>query len=237
MFYVNLLLIQLSVFAFFFIVERRFPHLTHPIQTGFTGAWSFVCTSAAIWAQVLFFIWFSVNGIGQALSVNYLTEGTLFYLIYSFINYWAHRVKHAWYPAWEYLHKMHHSPSHMDSRIAFYRHPLEMIANTLVLLFIGKLVLDVSAQAVAIALVIEGCLEIFHHSNIRLQKRLKILGYVIQTPEQHLLHHEKGRHKSNYSPLTLWDTLFNTVAFPSTKHVSVGFKDRGQAWPYLRFKK
>ena len=70
--------------------------------------------------------------------------------------------------AWKYLHKMHHSTSHMDSRVAFYRHPLEMVVNTVILFVLGKIILDVSANAVAMALVIEGILETFHHANIKL---------------------------------------------------------------------
>ena len=237
MFFVYLVFVQLAVFAVFFTAERCYPHHTHPIQTGFSSALAFVCAFAAIWSQVLFVIWLNIQGIGQVLPASYLLEGGLFYLVYSLVNYWAHRLKHAWYPAWYYLHNLHHSPSHMDSRIAFYRHPLEIMANTVVLLVIGKVLFDVSAQAVAMALVIEGCLETFHHANIRLQKRLKKLGYVIQTPEQHLLHHEKGKHKSNYSPLTLWDTVFKTVAFSNDENMAVGFNDTGRAWPYLRFKK
>ena len=68
----------------------------------------------------------------------------------------------------------------METRLAFFRHPLEIFANTLYLILIGKLIMNVSVEVIMFALAIEGSLEIFHHSNIRLPRYLKFIGYIIQ---------------------------------------------------------
>lgn len=112
-----------------------------------------------------------------------------------------------------------------------------MIANAIVLCVLGKFVLDVSVEAVAMALVIEGCLEAFHHSNIKTPRWLRPLGYIVQLLEQHLVHHMRGMHRYNYSPLTLWDTVFGTVQFPAGHSMQLGFKHSDHAWPYITFKK
>lgn len=237
MFFIYLASLQMAVFGAFFVLERWLPSHSRPVQKGFSTLWGAVCIFAMIWAQCVFYVWTGTTGMGPTLASNPLLEGGLFYLVYSLANYWAHRVKHSWYPAWKYLHTLHHAPSHMDSRIAFYRHPVEMIANTLLLLILGKVVLNVSAEAAGMALVIEGCLECFHHANIRLPSWSRKLGYLIQTPEMHLVHHKLGLHRYNYSPLSAWDTLFGTAKVPSNDDFRLGFKDQGRAWPYLSFKK
>lgn len=231
-----LFFIQLAVLLFFMWAERRWPHQTRRKHRGFNRTWATVLAFAWLWAQVLLYGWSAWATDQPILANHWVPEGFTYYLIYSCVNYWAHRLKHAWQPAWKYLHYMHHSPSHMESRVAFYRHPVELIANSLVLILTGKLLFNVSPEAIALALTIEGSLETFHHSNIRLQKRIRPLGYLIQTPEQHLLHHQRGLHARNYSPITLWDTIFGTVAFPAQSVQDLGFKDKGRAWPYLWFK-
>lgn len=237
MFITNLITIQAIFFLISFLLERIFPNKQWQTQKGFSSMLCFLMSIGAIFAQIMFFGWINIAGIGIEINEDPLIEGIIFYLIYSLVNYWAHRAKHAMPTAWKYLHKMHHSTSHMDSRVAFYRHPLEMVVNTVILFALGKIILDVSVNAVAMALVIEGILETFHHANIKLPRWIRPLGYIIQIPEQHIIHHQKGLHKYNYSPLALWDLIFGTLRFHHSGFNGLGFKDSNKAWPYLRFDK
>ena len=51
----------------------------------------------------------------------------------------------------------------------------------------------------------------FQHANIRTPKWL---GYIIQRPESHGVHHARGVHRYNYSDLPLWDIVFGTFRNP-----------------------
>jgi hypothetical protein len=60
----------------------------------------------------------------------------------------------------------------------------------------------------------------FQHWNV---KTPQWLGYVIQRPESHGLHHELGIHGRNYSDFPLWDMLMGTFVNPETFDGEVGF--------------
>ena len=61
----------------------------------------------------------------------------------------------------------------------------------------------------------------FQHANI---KTPYWLGYLIQRPESHAVHHGRGIHRYNYSDLPLWDILFGTFRNPRTvEGLQVGF--------------
>ena len=62
----------------------------------------------------------------------------------------------------------------------------------------------------------------FQHANIHTPRWL---GYVIQRPESHSVHHERGWHRSNYSDLPLWDIVFGTFENPPTFEGEAGFYD------------
>ena len=53
----------------------------------------------------------------------------------------------------------------------------------------------------------------FQHWNV---KTPRWLGYIIQRPESHGLHHELGVHARNYSDFPLWDMLMGTFVNPET---------------------
>ena len=124
---------------------------------------------------------------------------------------------------------------HMQTLVAFFRHPLEMLLNTVYLLLLGIVIFGVSVEAIALALAIEGCLETFHHANIRISKKLYWLGNIIQLPHMHLVHHEYGLHRYNYSPFC-WDAIFGTAAITHTWNQQLGFKDSNDTKKYFLLK-
>jgi sterol desaturase/sphingolipid hydroxylase (fatty acid hydroxylase superfamily) len=130
---------------------------------------------------------------------------------------------------------MHHAPAHMNTLVTFWRHPVEMIFDALVILVTGKL-LGASLEVIYCVLLIESMLEIFHHSNINTPKKMRWLGYIFQLPEQHLLHHQYGLHRWNYGTVTLWDTIFGTVCIPVEWQGRVGVKEWNDTWKLLFFR-
>ncbi len=65
----------------------------------------------------------------------------------------------------------------------------------------------------------------FQHWNVRTPRWL---GYIIQRPESHGLHHELGVHANNYSDFPLWDMLMGTFVNPRTFNGAVGFAGDAQ---------
>lgn len=170
--------------------------------------------------------WLTLNALGLALSLvanrywqqaidSYGRGGAQhligFYLLYSFVNYWLHRAKHI--ALWR-LHELHHAPAHMRSELSLWRHPVETMFNLGVLLGLGYL-LQIPVEIATKGLLIEGVLEIVHHGNFHTPRGLRWLGGIFQLPEMHLIHHQKGVHRYNYSPVALWDHLFGTARIPT----------------------
>ncbi len=60
----------------------------------------------------------------------------------------------------------------------------------------------------------------FQHLNVRTPAWL---GYVIERPESHMVHHAREVHALNYSDLPLWDMLFGTFRNPARFEGDVGF--------------
>ncbi len=140
-------------------------------------------------------------------------------LVYELGVYVWHRAMHRYEPLWRVFHQMHHSAERLDTFGAFYFSPWDMIGWT----FLSSLCLSlvgISAQAVTVFLLATTFLSIFQHANIRTPRWL---GYLIQRPESHTLHHNKGVHAYNYSDLPVFDMLFGTWRNPASFTGETGF--------------
>jgi sterol desaturase/sphingolipid hydroxylase (fatty acid hydroxylase superfamily) len=71
--------------------------------------------------------------------------------------------------------------------------------------------LGLTPEAGAIATAFLAFNAAFQHANIRTPRWL---GYVVQRPESHGIHHGRGIHRWNYSDLPLWDIVFGTFRNP-----------------------
>ena len=141
-------------------------------------------------------------------------------LVYELAHYWYHRLAHRWDPLWRAAHQMHHSAESLDAFGAYYLHPLDTFAFTSwsSLVFFGLLGLAPEAGVLAGAfLAVNG---VFQHANIRTPRWL---GYLVQRPESHSIHHERGVHAFNYSDLPLWDMVFGTFRNPAEMSREMGF--------------
>lgn len=133
-------------------------------------------------------------------------------LAYELVHYWYHRSVHRFDWLWRLAHQMHHSAEVMDAFSANYLHPVDLIMFTTWSSLVFFPVLGLSLEAGLIAAAWLGFNTMFQHANIRTPRWL---GYLIQRPESHVVHHERGRHRYNYANLPLWDMVFGTFRNPA----------------------
>lgn len=156
-------------------------------------------------------------------------------LVYELGVYVWHRSLHSSNLLWRTFHQMHHSAERLDTVGAFFFSPVDMVGWTLLGSLVFALLIGLTPQAITIALLLTNFCSIFQHANIRTPHWL---GYLIQRPESHSIHHGRGIHKYNYSDLPLFDMLFGTFQNPRGYESETGFytgaSDR--IWDMLRFR-
>ncbi len=142
--------------------------------------------------------------------------------IYQLFLYSWHRSIHKSDRLWKVFHQMHHSSERLDIPSTFYFSPMDMIAFTVLGSIVFALVMGVSPQAATVIILTLNFLSIFQHANIRTPQWL---GYIIQRPEQHAVHHERGVHQHNYSDFPVYDLIFGTFSNPKAFDGQSGFYD------------
>lgn len=143
-------------------------------------------------------------------------------LLYQFVLYFWHRTMHRTDALWKVFHQMHHSSEKMDIPSTFYFSPMDMIGFTLLGSLVFALTIGLSPQAITVVILSLNFLSIFQHANI---KTPVWLGYFIQRPEQHAVHHQRGVHGYNYSDFPIYDYFFGTFRNPDDFQDENGFYD------------
>ena len=146
-------------------------------------------------------------------------------LVVTLADYWFHRLAHRSDWLWRWFHQMHHSAERIDSFGAFYFSPLDVAGFT----FLSSLALTLvglPAKAVTYYFYITMFLAVIQHTNVRTPQWL---GYIVQRPESHSLHHARGIHRYNYSDLPLWDVVFGTFRNPKDFMPEAGFDGASSA--------
>ncbi|NJN39670.1 MAG: sterol desaturase family protein [Gammaproteobacteria bacterium] len=145
-------------------------------------------------------------------------------LVYELAHYWYHRAAHEWDWLWRLGHQMHHSAESLDAFGAYYMHPIDGALFTTWVVLVFYPLLGLAPESAAIAAAFLAFNAAFQHANIRTPRWL---GFVVQRPESHAVHHGRGFHRDNYSDLPLWDMLFGTFRNPRAGEVprEAGFYD------------
>lgn len=140
-------------------------------------------------------------------------------------GYWWHRTLHRSKWLWR-IHQMHHSAERIDSFGALYHHPIDATGFA----FVGSLslvwIVGLPGESVLIAFAITLFCVLLGHLNMRTPAWL---GYFVQRPENHALHHERGSHRYNFGDIALWDQVFGTWRNPKTWEGKGGFYDGASA--------
>lgn len=194
----------------YFVIAALVP----PLWDEWLGAYRlFDLTALPLWAQVV---------IG--------------FVVLEFGIYWWHRAMHSFDPLWRATHQMHHSAERVDIWGAYYFHPLDMAGWALLGSLCLVWVVGMSADAAFVVGVITTFPAIFQHANIRTPHWL---GYLLQRPESHSVHHERGVHAYNYGDIPVFDMLFGTFRNPPDWQGNAGFHPGSttQVGDMLRFRK
>lgn len=188
----------------------------------YAGALNAANLVAVVAAGYLFSAWIgraSLLDIGTRLDP--LSGGLLTFLAASFVAYWWHRLLHRSNRLWRWLHQLHHSPTRIEALTAFYVHPFDALAATLLNAAVAYLVLGVSGLSAGVALLCVTLFNLAAHADMRTPWWL---GVLVQRPEMHRVHHQRGLHAGNYG-LPIWDLMFGTWHNPAVAPADCGFAD------------
>jgi sterol desaturase/sphingolipid hydroxylase (fatty acid hydroxylase superfamily) len=210
----------------FFVLERVVPGRQLPEAPGWYARAAFlnICQVGIVlligiaWSHwMLRWSLFHFSG-----SMPPAAQGFVGWFIGTFFFYWWHRARHDVDFLWRVFHQVHHSPSRIELLTSFYKHPIEIAADALLSSAIMFILLGASPEAGAWFNVFAVLGEYFYHSNLRTPHWL---GYFLQRPEHHSIHHELDVHAFNYGDITWWDRLFGTFQETDEFTAQCGFPD------------
>jgi sterol desaturase/sphingolipid hydroxylase (fatty acid hydroxylase superfamily) len=213
------------IFVLLLIVERWRPARPLPRVARWRrkGLLFFVlATGLSLFAPLLWMDFISrhrlmnLEALGLAAGALVAFAGTQLFI------YWWHRLLHTSAPLWRWFHQMHHSAERLDIYGANYFHPLDILGFSLLQSAVPFLVFGVRPEAALLAGMLGTFTATFQHLNVRTPAWV---GYVVQRPESHSLHHARGAHGFNYSDLPLWDMIFGTFRNPRAFEAEAGFYD------------
>ncbi len=140
----------------------------------------------------------------------------------------VHRALHRFNFLWRWTHQMHHSAERVDIPGSVLFHPFDAIQNGIVSVAVTVFILGLSPEAGAWVGFVQIFYALFQHWNVRTPQ---ILGYFIQRPESHCIHHQRDVHAYNYSDFPLWDIVMGTFRNPRDWEGLAGFEpDRARRY-------
>jgi len=171
-------------------------------------------------AGVTWEVWLSSWSVLQLSLLPPTIGGIIAYVIATFVFYWWHRWRHEVPMLWRLFHQIHHSPQRIEVITSFYKHPGEMVLNSVLGSLIVYTTLGLTLEGGAVYTACTALGEFFYHTNIRTPRWI---GYFFQRPEMHRIHHQYDYHRNNYGDIVWWDMLFGTYENPKTWNHSCGF--------------
>lgn len=152
-------------------------------------------------------------------SLSSPVVGLISFLTASFIAYFWHLAMHKSDFLWRVFHQLHHSPSRIESLTSFYLHPFDALAGVFINALCAYFLFGADAEVAAWAMLYAGLNNLIIHADIASPYWL---GYFIQRPEMHRLHHKRDYHAKNYG-LPIWDIVFGSFENSNEKVEDCGF--------------
>jgi sterol desaturase/sphingolipid hydroxylase (fatty acid hydroxylase superfamily) len=157
----------------------------------------------------------------NAAQLGVIKSAVIGFLLLSIGNAALHRAYHYFDFLWRHVHQWHHLPERLDVAGVMFQTPWEGMANAVLFACVTTFVLGLTPVAAMICAFLAAFYGMFQHCNI---KTPVWLGYFIQRPEAHCLHHQRDVHAWNYSDFPLWDMVFGTFKNPKTFNSKLGFQ-------------
>jgi sterol desaturase/sphingolipid hydroxylase (fatty acid hydroxylase superfamily) len=215
----------IGLFAGFAVLElvlrgRNFPAVTHWRLKGV--AFLLLYLAISTYAPLFWDGWLGEHRLFAADTLTLWAQIAGGFLALELGVYAWHRTMHNTPFLWRWFHQMHHSAERIDVFGAFYFHPFDLIGFSFVtsLSLVGVLGLTAPA-ALAASLAVTFC-NLFQHANVRTPHWL---GYLVQRPESHGVHHQRGLHAFNYGDIPIFDMLFGSFRNPERSEAEAGFYD------------
>ena len=217
-------LVPVTYFVFL-ITERLWPAREFPPRPGWqwigAGFLVLVMTISTVVPLLIPEAWLAQHRLADGTSLG-VAGGTLAGIVaLEGVIYAWHRTVHNVGFLWRGFHQIHHSPQRVDIAGSLIFHPTEIVVQTLLQLAVTVIVLGLDPLAAALTGYFVAFNSFFQHWNVRTPQWL---GYLIQRPEAHCVHHRMGVHYYNYADLTVWDMLFGTFRNPREFRGECGFE-------------
>ncbi len=209
----------LFLFSEKLLSAREFPKVRGWTLLGF-GFFLLIMAVGALFPLALPMDWIAKHSLLPGQRLGILAGVLVGYPAVSLASALVHRAMHHFNFLWRWIHQLHHAPVRVDIPGAVLFHPFDMLQNNVVSLAVTVLVLGLHPAAAAWTGFVAIFYGLFQHWNV---KTPAFLGYLIQRPESHCVHHERGVHAYNYSDFPLWDMLMGTFRNPREWQSEAGF--------------
>lgn len=215
-----------ATYGFFALTEHVWPARDFPPRRGWqwTGL-AFLVLGMAMGTIVPLLIpadWLDSHRMLDGTRLGVIGGALVGFVVIEGVIYAWHRSAHNVGFLWRGFHQIHHSPQRVDVPGSMIFHPLEFLVQTLLQLFTTVILLGLEPLAAALVGYFVGFCAIFQHWNVQTPVWI---GYLIQRPESHCVHHRMGVHYYNYSDLPVWDILFGTFRNPPRYLGKCGFEN------------
>jgi sterol desaturase/sphingolipid hydroxylase (fatty acid hydroxylase superfamily) len=226
-----LLLVLIGIAIGFIVIERIWPANALPKVRAW---WPRVIAVNVVQGGIIFvsgYTWdrwlsgFSLFDLSVAFGEStwgVIAQGALAYFVSTFVYYWWHRWRHESRWLWRICHQLHHSPARIELVTSFYKHPVEITINSILSSAIVYALLGCSPAAGIVYTFLTAVAEYFYHWNI---KTPHWVGYIVQRPESHRVHHRYMHHTHNFADLPMWDMMFSSFRNPREAIPLCGYHD------------
>ncbi|HTO96036.1 MAG TPA: sterol desaturase family protein [Myxococcales bacterium] len=167
--------------------------------------------------------WLRAHSLMDLSRLGFWPGAATGFLAATLASYAFHRACHRSPALWRAVHQLHHSPGRVDIAGSVFFHPLEGLLGPLLGIAVTAFLLGLDPRTAALVSFAMIFCSTFQHWNVRTPRWL---GYLIQRPEAHCIHHEHGVHAWNYG-LPLWDLAFGTFRNPESWEGRAGFDQPG----------
>ncbi len=154
----------------FLALERLFPGRRLPASPGWYGRALLVNGIQLLITLATARLWTSLFGEISVFRLGDwnlpLAEGLVGWLVGSFFFYWWHRIRHT-NGFWLIFHQLHHSPSRIEALTSFYKHPVEILSDSLLAAVVLYSLLGSSVMGAFWFNFFAATGEYLYHSNLR----------------------------------------------------------------------